>query len=790
MRLLLAKLVLFCGVFLGLLSNVGGQSLPDAMRISPDGKMLLTGKHAPDGLYDSATVRNIYLSFPQTNYWALLTANYTTHTDLPAQMTVDGVVYDSVGVRFKGQTSYMQVQNSQKKSFNISTNFVHDDQKLMGYQTMNLNNCFQDASFLREVFYLHQIRKHIPAAKATFVQLYINDQPWGLYPSVQQLNKDYLEEWFLSNDGANWRADRIAGNGPGGPGGGPGWGDGTAALNYLGADTALYQPHYILKSNDAVPDAWQHLVATCDALNNTSAAELPEVLPNYLDVDRTLWFLATEIAFSDDDSYVYKGRMDYYVYYEPETGRMTPLEYDGNSVMKNNAINWSPFYNATNANYPLLNRMLAVPIWRQRYLAHLRTIIDEELNPATTTPMIDNFKLMIDPLVQADPKKLYSYNQFVTEVNALKSFVTSRRTYLLSQAEVNATPPTISQVAYVNEQGQSWTAPTTGQSVQVTATVSSTDGIFGVNLFYATGLVGNFSNVRMLDDGLHNDGAAGDGVYGASIPGQETGQWVRFYVEAVSNNTARTVAYMPVGAEHDVYIYRVLGGTAGGGPLVINEVMAVNTSTVTDPNGAYEDWIELFNNSAGTIDLSGYFLSDKADNPTKYEIPQGVTIPAFSYLIFWADEDGVDGATHCNFKLSADGELVTLYSPALVLIDSVEFGPQQANVSYARSPNATGAFIFKAPTFAANNDLTATTDPAWAKTRISIGPNPANDLTQVTIEEPLADMPLLVRDINGRTIWQESMTHKATTIIATQGWPNGVYVVSYGPLAQKLIIQH
>ena len=58
---------------------------------------------------------------------------------------------------------------------------------------------------------------------------------------MQQLNKEFLKEWFLTNDGSNWRADRPPGSGGGGGGG---WGDGTAAMNYRGPDSTDYQPYY------------------------------------------------------------------------------------------------------------------------------------------------------------------------------------------------------------------------------------------------------------------------------------------------------------------------------------------------------------------------------------------------------------------------------------------------------------------------------------------------------------------------------------------------------------------
>ena len=781
----------FCLFMLWSLAPGYAQNLPAQMRRSADGHMLITGDQAPSGLYDSAIIRTIYLDFPQSNYWTLLTNNYQSKTDLPAKMTVDGAVYDSVGVRFKGQTSYQMTQNSQKKSFNITVDLVHPDQQLLDNKTLNLNNSFQDPSFLREVFYQKQIRRHIPAAKSNFVQLYINGQNWGLYPNVQQINKDYLKEWFFSNDGINWRADRPdgqVGGGPGGPGGGGNWGDGTAALNYLGADTASYKTYYTLKSSD-IDHPWDYLVATCNALNNTPVANLPSVLPQYIDIDRTLWHLASEIAFSDDDSYVYKGKMDYYVYYEPETGRMTPLEYDGNSAMETNFANWSAFYNETKVNYPLLNKVLAVPAWRQRYLAHLRTIIQEELDPATCNAMLDHFKTMIDPLVQADPKKLYTYSQFTSEVTALKTFISTRRNNLLNNAEVKLPAPVIETAAFQNIQGAQWMAPLDAEAAVVTARVTSGNGISAVTLYYSTQLTGNFTPVQMLDDGQHNDGGAADGLFGAEVPGQIAGTWVRFYIEAAAGNTAKTLSYLPVGAEHDVFVYQVQPKSALGGPVVINELMASNSMTVTDETGDYEDWIELFNTSNQAVDLSGYYLSDNPANLAKYEIPQGISIPANGYVIFWADEDGSDGPYHCNFKLSASGEVVYLLNHELVIQDSVTFGAQETDKGYARVPNGTGAFVIQAPTFSANNNSTGVSAPDKNGAPMMVFPNPASASFTVRIDQTRSGQPILVYDMNGRLLYQ-NQPDETETAISVQGWPAGVYSIRYGTEEKRLVVQH
>jgi hypothetical protein len=781
-KILLAPLLLVYGV-------VVAQNLPSEMQISPDGRMLLLGKKANTGLYDSAIIRSIYLDFPQTNYWSLLTSNYASHTDILAKMTVDNVVYDSVGVRFKGQTSYSMSGNSQKKSFNITTDYVKDGQDLLGYETLNLNNSFQDASFLREVFYLHQIKRHIPAAKANYVQLYLNNQNWGLYPNVQQLNKTYLKEWFFNNNGTLWRADRPNGTTGGGPGGGgPGWGDGTAALNYLGTDTATYKQYYTLKSTQSATP-WDILVDVTDALNNTPSAQLTEVLPDYMDVDRVLWHLASEIAFTDDDSYVYKGKMDYYCYQDAVSGLMTTLEYDGNSSMETNLISsWGPFYNANKVNYPLLNKILAIPEWRQRYLAHLRTIIAEEMNPAVCHAMLDNFKAMIDPLVQADPKKATTYAAFGTEVTVLKNFITNRVNALNNNAEVAQVAPVINSVDLYNSQNTAWVQPVNDEVPYVTANVSSTNGISKVMLYHTAGLAGNFDKTEMLDDGLHHDGTAGDGVYGADLPAQAFGTWVRFYVEAAANNTAKSVSYLPTGAEHDVFVYQVTNQTVEG-KIVINEVVAVNNNGAVDEQGTNEDWIELYNKTTDAVDISGYFLSDNAANLAKFEIPEGTIIPANGYLIFWADEDGSDGPNHCNFKLSASGETVYLLNPDQQIIDQTNFGQQEADLAWARVPNGSGPFQLQAPTFNDNNEnISGTDDIATATPAFYLAPNPAQTQVLIRIQDFTNNNQLIeIFDVLGRNK-QVIQPQSAFTSVSISDWAPGVYWVNYAGKTEKLVV--
>ena len=692
--------------FQGLLA----QDLPGEMYFSADGRILYTGGRPPAGLYDHSALREVHLDFPQANYWALLTSNYSSETQIPATMTIDGVVYDSVGVNFRGNTSYFSIPNSQKKSFAVSTDFIHLDQTCMGYKHLKFNNAHEDPTFMREVLYCQMAARHTPNAKANYIHLFLNNQDWGVYPDIQGIDKTFLEEYFLSNDGARFRATtEETGSGPGGGGGGPGWGDGTAGMNYLGQDTATYQKYYALKSSD-IDHPWQKMIDAFQVLSTATASNM-DTVEKKIDVDRSLWMLAVENIFTDDDSYVMKGKMDYYVYYEPETDRTMPIEYDGNSGFQANAAtstNWGPFKNVNNVNYPLLNKLVNIPEWRQRYLAHYRTILQETFTTEKANALIDTLDAQISALVMSDTKKLYTNAQYTSGVPGLKSFVANRRNFLLSNTEVAQVAPVIVSAPYYNSQLSPYQAPAAGEQGFVQATVTSTNGINKVNLYYAAGLVGKFTRVPMYDDGAHADEQAGDGIYGGVVPGYANGTLVRYYIEAIADNAAHSASYLPTGAEHDIFVYTVTASSSPNG-VVINELLASNSNNAADEAGDHNDWIELYNNNDIEIDLSGYYLTDDTAVPDKWQIPAGTVIPANGYLMVWADDESTEGALHATFKLSTNGETLLLSSPLLQAIDEVTFGLQTTDAAYARVPNGTGAFMIQAPTFNESNNIQSTT---------------------------------------------------------------------------------
>ncbi len=309
---------------------------------------------------------------------------------------------------------------------------------------------------MKEVVYGHLARKHIPAVRGNFIHLYLNGEDWGLYPNIQQLNSDFLKEWFMNNNGIRWRADVPSPVLKSTEETDPNWEDGTAALNYLGQDTSLYQQYYTLKSSEKA-NPWDYLVKVCEVLNNTPIGNLHDSIRIYINLDETLWFLATEILFSDDDSYVHKGKMDYYLYWDEETGLINPLEFDGNTAMGIRNVSWDLFYNETDVNYPLLNRLLQIPEIRQRYIAHAKKILDDSFREPAVA-LVDKLAALIDEQVRSDPKIMTPFFRYKISVDSLKGFIEQRREYILSDDEMHGISPVIENTKFaVNN--VDWKAP-------------------------------------------------------------------------------------------------------------------------------------------------------------------------------------------------------------------------------------------------------------------------------------------------------------------------------------------
>jgi gliding motility-associated-like protein len=135
--------------------------------------------------------------------------------------------------------------------------------------------------------------------------------------------------------------------------------------------------------------------------------------------------------------------------------------------------------------------------------------------------------------------------------------------------------------------------------------------------------------------------------------------------------------------------------------VVINEYSGANVSNHLDGFGEYEDWFELYNTTASPVDLTGWYLSDRATNPLKFIVPS-ITIPANGRIMVYCSGRGVvaGGAIHTTFKLTqTQPEHIVISNAAGVVVDELEMIPCQPNHSRGRTTDGGSTMsLFTTPT--------------------------------------------------------------------------------------------
>lgn len=710
------------------------------------------------GFYDLDTIQNIEIQFTQSNWdYILDTSKQGKDGYTIAQwVKINGIQFDSAGVKYKGNSSYNPTRI--KNPIHIELNYVKN-QDYQGYTDIKLSNGFKDPSFVREVLSYNILRNYMHASLSNFAKVTINGQAIGMYANTEAINKGFVESRFFTNTHSFFFMDNFGGN-----------------LSYKGPDSTLYYQTYTMKSDFG----WADLVNLCLNLKtNISGIE------NFLDVDRVLWMLAFDNVLVNLDSYIGQPYHNYYIYRD-HNGRFNPIVWDVNEAFGNFANagggppltitqeqNMSPMIHSNDSLWPLIKNLLAIPKFKKMYIAHMRTIVSENFSNNSYFTTGQYLQGVVDAAVQTDPNMLFPYSQFqanlsnnVTNGNqttvGIATLMNARTTYLNSTAEFQQVPPVVSNV------NPSVSFPLINSSIYITANVSNATAVL---LGKRNSVMEKFSRVNMFDDGAHGDGAAGDGTYGISVV--VSSPELQFYVYAENNNAG---IFSPERAEHEWYTVASDYATLSAGDVVINEIMAVNSSTVQNANGLFSDWVELYNTSPDTVILDHLNLSDDAANPVKWGFPTGLTIAPNGFLIVWADGDTSSGELHCTFKFSGSGEQTYLSYANGYVIDSISFPLQSADVSWGRYPNGTGPFVYMPPTFNSSNSVFSKVEGIpgnQVKTWVYPNPNDGTFIFRVLSDDfSRADFEL--QNLLGETVFSQQIDGPGPAFLNLP-LPNGVY---------------
>jgi CotH kinase protein len=422
----------------------GGGRGRGGFRPPPERGVTLTSnevKHYPGvPLYDEATLRTFFIDFDNPEWEAEMVVFNNTDVEVPATVTVDGKVYKDVGVHFRGNSSF-GVGNGYKRSLNLTFDFVHDNQAVEGYRTLNFLNANADPSMMRTVLSMHVARQYIPAPKANFVRVVINGENWGIYENAQQFNKDFLRDHFKTTQGTRWKIPQG------------GFGGGIGGFTYFGDDPNNYRATFQIKSKED-PQAWATLVKLPKLLQDTPPETLEAALAPILDIDGLLRFLALDTAMAGGDGF-YQRVADYSLYLAP-SGRFHFIFHDANEMFNltggrggpgGGGVNLDPFVARFDTNKPIISKVLAVPALRAKYVSYVKEIAEKSFDWKTLGPVAIAYRDLIAEDVARDTRKLFTTEAFVRDTSeapgsdSLRMFFDRRRAFLLTWAAQAAAAP-------------------------------------------------------------------------------------------------------------------------------------------------------------------------------------------------------------------------------------------------------------------------------------------------------------------------------------------------------------
>lgn len=494
-------------------------------------------------LYDLYSVKDIKITFLEEDWAFKLDSLKDLGNDdrLLADVNVNGKNYKNVGVRYKGNSSYFSTKkiDSSKLPFNLKANFKDKEQTFEGgYKSLKLSNVYRDPSYVREVLAYEIAGTYMPAPRANFIRLYVNDTYLGLYNNTESVDEKFLEKHYGAGKNILIKCDPL-------------WNakvpasctqkEKIASLQYLGQDTACYFPFYEMKSDSG----WIELQELTRVLE-----EDMDSIENVLDVDRTLWMHAFNNALVNLDSYTGKLCHNYYIYQTP-SGQFTPIvwdmnlnfgafEYDGvkQTALTNEELQTlSPFvhFKQKNEQRPLITKLLNVPLYRKIYVAHLKTIVQEYLQTGKYLDRAKAIQEQIDFYVKNDENKLYTYEEFRKNLHStakagrssvigISELMSKRTQYLSNHALFKKEAPQVSNVQHqeIKEDKQ----------LKISALVTAADKVW---LSYRNSPNEAFQRVLMEQDSQVKSSTTTGGKWTTTLP-YITG--LQYYIIGESKLTA------------------------------------------------------------------------------------------------------------------------------------------------------------------------------------------------------------------------------------------------------------
>ena len=513
--------------------------------------------YSPQGLYEEAggffdkdSLRSIYIDFEDSDYHDILVNSFFNSPSyrIPATVTLNGIVHDSVGVRYKGNSTFClpNDQGNPKVPYNLDMNYWVSGQKLMGLKKVKLANAWLDPTFTKEFSASQIYKNYLPTPEVNLTKLYVQGDYLGLFVNTESVNKQFVEKHFDEKDGVLFKGDGAGVFCGGGNGGEPVW-------SWISADSSDYYSSYTIKSDHG----WAELMDLIYTLNFN-----PTELDTILNIDRVLWAFAVNSVISNLDTYNGYYVHNYYLY-QTEDGLFQMIPWDLSESFVGAIMGWSYwnqeevyefdlfFGKDPSEGRPLTAYLFNNDHYRKIYTAHVRTVIDEAMDTSVIRGKINHLQSLAYDAANSDVNKAFPMDMFSSNVEealwtgwgfgGIMSTINERKDYLLAHPEVSLEAPVIDEISITVD--KITVSILNETSVELMVTQSEYNS--------------KFQSYLMNDDGTNGDEVAGDGTYTTLVPfgGIED---FKYYVRAENDDA---IALSPARAEYEFYEYSIITNT-------------------------------------------------------------------------------------------------------------------------------------------------------------------------------------------------------------------------------------
>lgn len=325
-----------------------------------------------------------------------------------ADVEFGGLTFTNVAIRFKGDGTFLSALGSYKRPYKIDLDRHRPGRRLAGRDSFSFNNLSADRSHLSDALAYEFFRDAgVPASRTAYARLFLSIEGrfeprlLGLYVMVEELNAAWAEEAFGVPGVALFKPVTYE------------------LFLDLGDDWKPYEEIYDPKTDVTEPQQrrlieWARLVTHAD--DATLAARVGE----FIDLDEFARFLAGEVLLSHYDGILAQGQ-NFFLYLDPRTNRFGFIPWDldhswgefpfvGTPQQREQASLWHPWEGENR----FLERMLAVPAFKDRYRAVLETLLTTLFVPERLNRRIDELASVIRPAIaEESPDKLRLFEQTV-----------------------------------------------------------------------------------------------------------------------------------------------------------------------------------------------------------------------------------------------------------------------------------------------------------------------------------------------------------------------------------------